>query len=92
MVSKKCCVPGGSQSATYKFGVPKNMINVWENIIRCPLNRNSRVCANHFKPSDITSSWESGNGSSQISVCPNKIIYDYLIQLEFIRFKFFWMV
>lgn len=74
MVSNKCCVPGCSQSAASKFGVPKNAHDIWENIIGCPLNRNSRVCANHFKPSDITSTWESGNGSSKISVCPIKII------------------
>lgn len=55
LVSNKCCVPGCSQSAASKFGVPKNMTNVWETI-RCTLNRNSRVCANHFKPSDVTSS------------------------------------
>jgi len=58
------------------------MMNVWENIIGCPLNRKSRVSANHFKPSDITSTWESGDSSSQISVCPIEIIYDYLIQSE----------
>ncbi|KAL5232771.1 hypothetical protein ACI65C_012948 [Semiaphis heraclei] len=73
MVSNKtCCVPGCSKSAASKFGVPQNMMSIWENIIGCPLNRNSRVCANHFKPSDITSTWESGNGSSQISICLRK--------------------
>jgi len=82
MVSNKCCVPGCSKSAASKFGVTQNMMNVCENIIGCHLNTNSRVCANHFKPSDITSTWESGNGSSQISVCHIEIIYDYLIQLE----------
>jgi len=68
MVSNKCCVPGYTKSAASKFGVPQNMMSVWKNIIGCSLNRNSRVCANHFKPSDSSSTWESGNGSSQISV------------------------
>jgi len=92
MVSNKCCVPGCSESAASKFGVPQNMMSVWENIIGCPLNRNSRVCANHFKPSDITSTWESGNGSSQISVCPIEIIYDHLIQLQLMRNYIFMII
>ncbi|KAE9533657.1 hypothetical protein AGLY_009006 [Aphis glycines] len=73
MVSNKCCVPGCTKSAASKFGVSQNMMSVWENIIGCPLNRNSRVCANYFKPSDITSAWESGNGSSQISLSDSVI-------------------
>ncbi|KAL4142571.1 hypothetical protein QTP88_005006 [Uroleucon formosanum] len=72
MVSNNCCVPGCTKSAASKFGVPQYMMSVWENIIGCPLNRNSRVCANHFKPSDITLTWEFGNGSSQISICLRK--------------------
>ncbi|KAL4119439.1 hypothetical protein QTP88_012248 [Uroleucon formosanum] len=44
MVSNKCCVPGCTKSAASKFGVPQNMISVWENIIGCSLNRNSRIC------------------------------------------------
>ena len=68
MVSNKCCVPGCRQSSATKFGVPQNMINDWEKNIGIKLSRLSRVCANHFNPSDITSTWTSGEGCSQYSV------------------------
>lgn len=79
MVSKKCCVPGCGESAASKFGVPKNLYSVWDSIIGCPLNRTSRVCANHFKPSDIISTWASGEGSSHISVCTIQVMNTYVI-------------
>lgn len=81
MVSNKCCAPRRNQSAASRFGVTRDTFSVWNKIIGCSLNRNSRVCANHFKPSDIISTWESGNGSSQISVCPVEITNVYLIKL-----------
>lgn len=38
------------------------------------LNRNSRVCAHHFNPNDIISTWTSGEGSSKYSVSKQIII------------------
>lgn len=68
MVSNKCCVPGCQQSSTSKFGVPQNERNAWEKKFGIVLKRNSRVCAHHFNPNDIISTWTSGEGSSQYSV------------------------
>lgn len=77
MVSNKCCVPGCQQSSTSKFGVPQNDHNAWEKKIGIVLNRNSRVCAHHFNPNDIISTWTSGEGSSKYSVSKqiNNLLY-----------------
>ncbi|KAF0710004.1 bromodomain-containing protein DDB G0270170-like [Aphis craccivora] len=59
-------------SAKTKFGIPKNCHYIWEKAIGISLNRHSRVCVKHFRPSDIVSTWVSGEGSNQISVCSTK--------------------
>ncbi|CAI6348943.1 unnamed protein product [Macrosiphum euphorbiae] len=73
MVSNKCCVPGCCDSAKTKFGIPKNCHDIWEKATGISLNRQSRVCEKHFRPSDIVSTWVSGEGSNQISVCSTRI-------------------
>lgn len=75
MVTNKCCVPCCSQSTANKFSIPKNDYEVWEKIIGCQLNHNSRVCSKHFDHCDIISTWISGKGCYQVTSMFNSIIY-----------------
>lgn len=68
MVSNKCCVPGCRQSSKTKFGVPRQYRDSWEKALNITLNRNSRVCAKHFKTHDVIDTWVSGEGLNKYSV------------------------
>ncbi|KAF0709270.1 THAP-type domain-containing protein [Aphis craccivora] len=53
------------------FGDPKNIEerNKWENALKTVLKKSYRVCASHFKESDIKSTWESGEGENKYIIC-----------------------
>jgi len=68
MVSNKCCVNGCHESSKTKFGVPIKDIAVWEKSLGTQLTSVSRVCAVHFKNSDIINTWVSCSGNNKYSV------------------------
>jgi len=89
------------------FGVPKNIEerNKWENALKTVLKKSYRVCASHFKESDIKTTWESGEGENKYRVsiyyylfqCTYVIIYNYysindkLLFRYVLKFLNFWM-
>ncbi len=72
-----CCVKYPHEASKTTFGVPKNIEerNKWENALKTVLKKSYRVCATHFKESDIKSTWESGEGENKYRVR----IYYYLL-------------
>lgn len=73
MMSNKCCVPSYCASDKIKFGIPKNYHDIWEKAIGILFNMYSKVCEEHFKSSNIVSTYVSRERSNQISVCFNRI-------------------
>ncbi|VVC29794.1 SLED domain,Zinc finger, C2CH-type,Sterile alpha motif/pointed domain,Mbt repeat [Cinara cedri] len=73
MMSNKSCVPGCCDSAKTKFGISKNVHVIWKKVKGFSLNRHSKVCEKHFKPSDIVSTRDSGEGNNQISIGLRKL-------------------
>ena len=55
-----CCVKYPHEASKTTFGVPKSIEerNKWENALKTVLKKSYRVCASHFKKSDIKSTWE----------------------------------
>lgn len=64
----KCCVKECNSRNESIFSVPKDSVNEWEIALNMNLNHNSKVCATHFNPQNIVSTWESGVGVSKYSV------------------------
>ncbi|XP_029348409.1 uncharacterized protein LOC115034954 [Acyrthosiphon pisum] len=66
-----CCVKYPHEASKTTFGVPKNIEerNKWENALKTDLKKSYRVCASHFKDSDIKSTWESGEGENKYRIC-----------------------
>jgi len=64
-MSNKCCVNGCHESSKTKFGVPIKDIAVWEKSLGTQLTSVSRMCAKHFKNSDIINTWVSGSGNNK---------------------------
>jgi len=89
------------------FGVPINIEerNKWENALKTVIKKSYRVCASHFKESDIKTTWESGVGENKYRVrifyylfqCTYVIIYNYysindkLLFRYVLKFLNFWM-
>jgi len=64
----KCCVKDCTYRNASLFRVPKIFKNEWEIALNMNLNHNSRICATHFNPDDIITTWESGVGASKYFV------------------------
>lgn len=69
MVRKnKCCIrncPGLHKS---RFSIPERSFEKWQEAVRMPLTKRSRICGVHFLKEDIHDIWTSGEGLNKLSV------------------------
>lgn len=68
-MNKNCCISLFIENDNCStFGVPKNVLKLWEKSLGINLKNNSRVCEKNFKPEDIITEWVSGSGVNKYSV------------------------
>ena len=65
-----CCVRQPHDASKSTFCVPQNEEDKikWEKALGMVLKKSHRVCAQHFEPSEIKNTWESGTGINKYTV------------------------
>jgi len=64
-----CCVREPHIISKNTFGIPKNdQEKKWEEALGIIFKKWDRICSSHFKESDITSTWSSGEAHSKYTV------------------------